>query len=243
MTRWTAVLAIGGLLGCPIAAGASPLVLELSPDRTSLTFTVKATGHTIEGLLALDSGEIRFDPDTGAASGQATIDLRRTGTGNRPRDREMHASVLETERYPVATFRPNRVVGALAPWGPSVLALEGLLGLHGSEHPVTLPVKASLTGEVVVGAAQFRASCEALSKMHPGLFGQMLVTRLFRQEDILTQICGNDFRVLKVAPPLVASVAQMDQFVDAVARVVEDMHSSLRFWTDTLALVGRLSRI
>ena len=49
--------------------------------------------------------------------------------------------------------------------------------------------------------------------------------------------------VLKVAPPLVVSEAQIDQFVDAVARVVEDMHSSLAFWTDTLALVGRLSRI
>jgi ornithine--oxo-acid transaminase len=90
---------------------------------------------------------------------------------------------------------------------------------------------------------RLRASCQALSKIHPGLFGQMLVTRLFQQEDVLTQICGNDFGVLKVAPPLVASVAQVDQFVEAVGRVVEDMHSSLAFWTDTLALVGRLSRI
>lgn len=169
MARWTAVLAIGGLLAYPIAVGASPFVLELSPDRTSLTFTVKATGHAIEGLLALDSGEIRFDPDTGAASGQVTINLRRTGTGNRLRDREMHASVLETERYPVATFRPSRVVGALAPWGPSVLALEGLLGLHGSEHPVTLPVKASLTGEVVSAETAFEVPYVAWGLRNPSL--------------------------------------------------------------------------
>ena len=88
-----------------------------------------------------------------------------------------------------------------------------------------------------------RASYEALAKAHAGLFGQMLVTRLFRHEQVLTQICGNEFRVLKVAPPLVVSEAQIDEFVDAVERVVDDMHSSLAFWADALALVGRLTRI
>ena len=35
------------------------------------------------------------------------------------------------------------------------------------------------------------------------MFGQVLVMRLFRDHGILTQICGNNFMVLKVAPPLV----------------------------------------
>lgn len=43
----------------------------------------------------------------------------------------------------------------------------------------------------------------------------MLVLRLFRQ-GVLTQICGNDFTVLKVAPPFVASAEPVDAFVDAV---------------------------
>ena len=30
----------------------------------------------------------------------------------------------------------------------------------------------------------------------------VLVMRLFRERNILTQICGNNFMVLKVAPPL-----------------------------------------
>ena len=90
---------------------------------------------------------------------------------------------------------------------------------------------------------RLRASFEALAKAHAGLFGQMLVMRLFRREHVLTQICGNDFRVLKVAPPLVVSEAQIDTFVDAAERVVEDMHSSLAFWSDALTLVGRMARI
>ena len=86
---------------------------------------------------------------------------------------------------------------------------------------------------------RLRVSFEALAKVHPGLFGQMLVMRLFRQEDMLTQICGNDFGVLKVAPPLVVGEAQVDEFVDAVEQVVEDMHTSVVFWADALAMVRR----
>jgi ornithine--oxo-acid transaminase len=71
----------------------------------------------------------------------------------------------------------------------------------------------------------------------------MLVTRLFRDHDILTQICGNDFMVLKVAPPLIVSEIQVDRFVDAVEQVVEDVHSSIWLWADALGLVARLTRV
>jgi ornithine--oxo-acid transaminase len=88
-----------------------------------------------------------------------------------------------------------------------------------------------------------RASFEALDRIHSGVFGQMLVMRLYRQEDVLSQICGNNFMALKVAPPLVVSEAQVEQFIGAVCRVVEQMHSSMAFWTEALALVGRLVNI
>jgi ornithine--oxo-acid transaminase len=90
---------------------------------------------------------------------------------------------------------------------------------------------------------RLRASFEALARVHAGLFGQMLVTRLFRDQDILTQICGNDFMVLKVAPPLVVSEMQVDRFVDAVEQVIDDVHSSIWLWADALGLVARLTRV
>lgn len=68
---------------------------------------MKASGHDIEGTVAFAPGQVRFDPDTGAASGEVTIDVRRARTENRVRDLEMHRSVLETERFPMAVFRPN----------------------------------------------------------------------------------------------------------------------------------------
>jgi ornithine--oxo-acid transaminase len=71
------------------------------------------------------------------------------------------------------------------------------------------------------------------------MFGQILVMRLFRDHGILTQICGNDFMVLKVAPPLVVSESQVDEFVSAIRSVVELAHSSSTFWTEALGLARR----
>ena len=45
-----------------------------------------------------------------------------------------------------------------------------------------------------------RIPFEAFRKIHPGLFGQSLVSKLFNDAGVLTQICGNNFMVLKVAP-------------------------------------------
>ena len=84
-----------------------------------------------------------------------------------------------------------------------------------------------------------RLSYEAFRAIHPGMFGQMLVMRLFRREKILSQVCGNNFMVLKSAPPLVVSEAQLEEFVAAVGRVVADFHESTAFWTDALALGRR----
>ena len=169
MARWKGAFAMTALVLCPLRASTEPLLLKLSPDKTSLTFTVNATVHAIEGLLALDSGEIRFDPDTGTASGQVTIDLRRAGTGNRLRDREMHASVLETERYPVAIFRPQRIIGSLAPSGLSDLVLAGFLSLHGVDHSLTLPVRARVAGNTVSAETTFEIPYVAWGLRNPSL--------------------------------------------------------------------------
>jgi ornithine--oxo-acid transaminase len=84
-----------------------------------------------------------------------------------------------------------------------------------------------------------RMSFEAFKAVHPGLFGQILVMRLFRDKDILTQICGNNFMVLKVAPPLTVSETQLNHCVESIRGVVETVHSSKVFWVDALNLGRR----
>lgn len=89
---------------------------------------------------------------------------------------------------------------------------------------------------------RLRIPYEAFGAIHGGLFGQILVMRLFRDFGFLTQICGNNFMVLKVAPPLVVEDAQIDAFVAAVRSVVELADSPGAFWSEALGLARRAFR-
>jgi ornithine--oxo-acid transaminase len=88
-----------------------------------------------------------------------------------------------------------------------------------------------------------RVAFESFKAIHPGMFGQMVVMRLFRDHDILTQMCGNNFLVLKAAPPLVAEESHIDEFVRAMAAVADLMHNSSSFWTEALGMARRAANI
>jgi len=90
---------------------------------------------------------------------------------------------------------------------------------------------------------RLKLSFEAFKAIHPGMFGQMIVRRLFHDHHILSQICGNNFMVLKVAPPLVVSVKQLDAYVEGVTAVIDALHSSVAFWSDALDLGRRAFRV
>ena len=89
----------------------------------------------------------------------------------------------------------------------------------------------------------FRAMYEAFNKIHPAMFGQIVVMRMFREKGILTQICGNNFMVLKAAPPLIVTESQLDQFVDGIRDVIEMAQTSPSFWTEALQMVRRAVNI
>ena len=88
-----------------------------------------------------------------------------------------------------------------------------------------------------------RTMYEAFRNIHPAMFGQIIVMKMFREKNILTQICGNNFMVLKAAPPLVVSESQLDEFVAAIREVVELADTSASFWTEALSLARRAANI
>jgi ornithine--oxo-acid transaminase len=89
---------------------------------------------------------------------------------------------------------------------------------------------------------KLRIAFEAFWKIHPALFGQMLVMHLFRDHGILSQVCGNDFMVLKISPPLTISDAQLDRFVSSLEQTVNLIHNSSSFWSEALKIGQRLFR-
>jgi ornithine--oxo-acid transaminase len=80
----------------------------------------------------------------------------------------------------------------------------------------------------------------AFGGIHPAMFGQVLVMRLFRDRGIYSQICGNAFLVLKASPALNVSEAQLDTYVDGLEAIVGLMHGSYRFWGEALGMARRV---
>jgi ornithine--oxo-acid transaminase len=64
-----------------------------------------------------------------------------------------------------------------------------------------------------------------------------------RKKGMLTQVCGNNFLVLKVAPPLVVDIGQLDEFVAKLGEVLQLVHASTTFWSEALGLARRVANI
>jgi polyisoprenoid-binding protein YceI len=128
-----------------LAAGASAqeMVFQLDPAQSRVEFTLGDILHTVHGTFKLKSGTIRFNPATGEASGALVVDAASGNSGNKSRDRRMHQQILEDQKYPEIVFTPQHATGKLASQGTSQMELQGLMSLHGQQHPmtVTMPVQ------------------------------------------------------------------------------------------------------
>lgn len=92
-------------------------------------------------------------------------------------------------------------------------------------------------------ALALRVAYEAFTKIHPAMFGQVLVMRLFGDHGILAQICGNNFMVLKLVPPLIVTRQQIDEAITAIQEVVKLAHSPTVFWAEALGLARRVINV
>lgn len=126
-------------LAAAVPAVAQSRVLTLDAAASRVSFLLEATGHDVEGTLALRSGRIAYDAATGSASGEIVLDVKSARTGNGSRDKTMHGDVLETAKFPTAAFRPVHLVGTVAPAGASKVTLEGVFTFHGADHKLSLP--------------------------------------------------------------------------------------------------------
>ena len=135
----------------PLAAAEQTLNLDL--DTTAVTFTLGGTMHTVEGIMHLKEGVIRFDLESGQASGSVVFDATLTETGNAKRDKKMHKKVLESGTFAQIIFTPNAVEGGLAENGGSDLTLRGSLSIHGSDHPVTLVARVDRQGDTIAATS------------------------------------------------------------------------------------------
>ncbi|MHB8502398.1 MAG: YceI family protein [Candidatus Acidiferrales bacterium] len=131
------------------------VTLNLDPAMSHLHWTLGSTLHTVHGTFALKRGVVKFDPASGNASGEFVADAASGRSGNESRDKKMNGEILESARYTEVIFRPNRIEGKVLAHGSSNVQMQGTFLLHGSEHALTVPVQAELTGNHWKGSAKF----------------------------------------------------------------------------------------
>lgn len=144
--RATGTLLALALILSPASAPAAEGVFTLDPAASAVRFTLAATLHTVVGEGRVQGGELRFDPEGGAASGAVRVDARSFRTGIEARDENMHQQVLESERFPEIRFDAERIEVRSRSADAAEVTIHGKLALHGTEHEVAVPAHLALEG-------------------------------------------------------------------------------------------------
>lgn len=126
---------------------AQNVALALDPQHTVINFTLSDVLHTVRGTFQLKDGNLQFDAASEKATGEITVDAKSGQTGNGMRDRKMHREVLDSERYPEISFRPDRIEGAISMPGKSSVRVHGMFNIHGADHELSAPAEVELASD------------------------------------------------------------------------------------------------
>jgi polyisoprenoid-binding protein YceI len=141
------------LLGAADPPMPNARTVAIDGSKTQVEFIVDSLLHTVHGEFRWKRGSLAFDPATGKASGELVVDATSGDSGNRGRDKRMHAAILESAKYPEIVFRPDRVDGEVSATGHSTLQMHGIFTIHGADHEMLVPVTLDSTGGRLMAVA------------------------------------------------------------------------------------------
>jgi polyisoprenoid-binding protein YceI len=139
--------AVALLAAGSVTAVAQDLVFQLDPQHTTVNYTIGDALHTVHGTFRLKQGSLRLDPATRKLSGEIFVDARSGDSGSGMRDRKMHREVLESDRYPEITFRPDRLDGTVSAQEKSSVQVHGIFSIHGADHELTVPAEVEMSSD------------------------------------------------------------------------------------------------
>ncbi|HEX5234713.1 MAG TPA: YceI family protein [Silvibacterium sp.] len=143
------------LLTISAHAQQSGIDLTFDPASTAVHWTLGAVLHTVHGTFSFKSGVVHLDPRTGHMTGLLVVDATSGKSGDSARDQKMHQSILESSRYPTITFRPIHLTGTFQPNRAQTLTVDGVLNLHGQDHPLRLTVNLRPNSNTMSVATRF----------------------------------------------------------------------------------------
>jgi polyisoprenoid-binding protein YceI len=128
----------------PTGAAAQDATFHLDPQHTTINFTLGDVLHTVRGTFRLKEGTLQLATASGRLSGEIVVDAKSGESGSGMRDRKMQREVLESDRYPDITFRPDRIDGDVTSQAKSVVHVHGIFTIHGADHELTVPAEVQM---------------------------------------------------------------------------------------------------
>jgi polyisoprenoid-binding protein YceI len=171
LAKLLAALPLAALvLGTAHAAPPHKITLTFTPATTKIDWSLGAVLHTAHGTFALAKGSIAFDAETGAADGLLLINASSGVGGEDALTRNMQTKVLESDKFPLITFRPTHVTGHPTFASDETVTVDGIFTLHGTDHPLKLDIKLHPEAGKVIATTNFVIPYVAWGLKDPSTF-------------------------------------------------------------------------
>lgn len=181
-------------LATPLTAG--ELQIELDPELTSISFRLQATLHSVHGRAALTAGSLVLNTESGSMTGAVTIDATTAETGNKKRDKKMHAKVLRSAEHSRVVLRPHRLDGDLATAGASDVVLLGKMEILGQSHDIAIPLHIEIENSRFTADGSFEVPYVEWGLEDPSTF----VLRVAKVVEITVEATGTIAATAKTSP-------------------------------------------
>jgi polyisoprenoid-binding protein YceI len=138
------------------AVPARNIAIHFDPQSTEIHFKVGSLPRDLRGTFQFKGGALAIDPDSTLAQGELLVDATTGRTGNGARDKEMQDEVLESKRYPSIFFHAEHLRGQVPKAdGSSDVIAEGMLNIHGADHPLQMKVHLVRVGNTLTATTHF----------------------------------------------------------------------------------------
>jgi polyisoprenoid-binding protein YceI len=138
------------------AIPARNIEIHFDPASTQIRFKVGSLLRDVRGTFQFKGGALAVDPDSTLAQGELLVDATTGRTGNAARDKEMQDDVLESKRYPSIFFHAEHLRGQVPKTdGSSDVIAEGMLNIHGADHPLQMKIHLVRVGNALSATTHF----------------------------------------------------------------------------------------
>lgn len=138
------------------AIPARNIVIRFDSAGTQIHFTVRSLLRDVRGSFQLKGGALAIDPDSTLAQGEVLVDATTGRTNSATEDKRMQEEVLESGRYPSIFFHAEHLRGELPKSdGAADVILEGMMNIHGADHPLSLRVHVVRSGNALTATTKF----------------------------------------------------------------------------------------